>query len=155
MKQLFFTCCIIATIISCNNNKKGEQTTIIAEKFGDSSNAKLPESTFEQQLVAKSQLPDTLAMSAYRTTGCFEGISNFKDSIYVNIDVEAKKVTGSLIKINAGKKASENIFEGKLVNNIITPTRGVPNSVTFTISGNELIYKFEKDSVVLTWHSCK
>ena len=149
MKKLLFTLCIIATISSCNNNKTDKQPTITSNKMGDSASAKLPTLNFEQQLAAKLLLPDTLAMAAYRTAGCFEGMSNLKDSIYVMIDVEAQKVTGSLKSIHAGKAAPENIFEGRLKNSVITIIRGMKSPATFTILGNNLMVKFEKDSAVL------
>lgn len=155
MKRLFFPLIVIIIISSCNNNKTDNAPTSVVNNLKDSSNIKVPLLNFEEQLAAKLLLPDTLAMAAYRTTGCFSGTSNLRDSLFVMIDVESKKVSGFLKKFHEGKTAPDVFFEGKLEHNIITTTRGMGSPAIFTISGNKLLFKSVKDSAVLSLGNCK
>ena len=155
MKRLFFSLIVIAIISSCSNDKTDNKPSTTTNKFVDSSHVKIPQLNFEEQLAAKLLLPDTVSMAAYRTTGCFSGTSNLQDSLFVMIDVEAKKVSGFLKKFHGGKTAPDVFFEGKLEHNIITTTRGMESPAKFLISGNKLLYKSVKDSAVLSLDNCK
>jgi len=134
-------------MISCQEKKETTAENSTTEKT-DSLQvaAKL---TFEEELLAKSKLSDTLAMASYRTTGIFIGVNQLKDSIKATIDVEAHKVTGTLAEIQRGKPV-DSIFEGILKNKIIIPTRGLNKNSILTISGNILTVKRGSESSILT-----
>jgi len=132
---------------SCFEKKKTSNEKVTVTKTNSA--AVLIKLSFEQELLSKSKLPDTLAMASYRTSGRFIGVDQFKDSIKVQIDVEAQKVTGTLAQQMKGK-ALDTVFEGRLKNNIIFPIQGLNKNSILTISGNDLILKRGAQRIVLT-----
>ena len=147
MKKIII--CVSALILmnSCVEKKNPTIEKVIVTKTDSIEVATIL--SFEEELLSKSKLPDTLAMAAYRTSGLFIGVDEFKDSIEVQIDVEAQKVTGTLTQQMKGI-AVDSVFEGKLKNNIIFPIKGLNKNSTLTISGNDLTLIRGTKKVVLT-----
>ena len=146
MKNIIICITAISLMTACVDKKKTNDQLDIVTKTNVA--ATVTTLTFEQELVSKSNLPDTLAMASYRTSGRFVGLDQLKDSIIVQIDVEAQKVTGTLTQYSKGK-AIDSVFEGILKDNTIIATRGLNNKSILSIDANNLILRRGAKTFVL------